>query len=517
MAAKNFYDAVLVGLDLQTLLAGALLSKRGFRVLLIGHGQPWPSYEVLGVRFPRAPFSLMGHESPALSRVFSELALKPLIQRRTRPMSPSFQVVLPGHRVDFGRDERAFARELEREFPLARRFVDELWQVARESGARIDDLLERDLMWPPERFFERREFARASAQTPLATRSDDLSSLGIARFDGAQPGPTLRGEIDGARPLVNILESCIRAVDTSAHGPDFSPRALRVLSSLVAAAELEEGGLSGLYELLIECIRTHNGSLRVAERVDGLTLKRGAVHSVHLFPSDEEIGCNHLLWGLPVARLGALLGDRSQLSGLFEETGEPRPVHARFTLNLLLRAEALPEGMARRVLLLADEPLWVQTERTPDGERAVLTAEAQIPVPDQGDRPSLSGQRERMLSSLLALSPFLREHLELVDSPHDGLPVEDVRARTSFVLRDASRRGPDTMETVYAFPRTRVQGAAALTVRTPIKRLLLCNTQVVPGLGLEGLFLTAWSAARAVTRALNRDWMNRGRWTKVEL
>jgi phytoene dehydrogenase-like protein len=105
----------------------------------------------------------------------------------------------------------------------------------------------------------------------------------------------------------------------------------------------------------------------------------------------------------------------------------------------------------------------------------------------------------------------------VMDSPHDGLPIEDVRAGTSFTVRDASRRGPDTMETVYAFPRTRVQGAAALTVRTPIKRLLLCNAQVVPGLGLEGLFLTAWSAARAVTRSLNRDWMNRGRWTKVEL
>jgi hypothetical protein len=508
MAAKNFYDAVLVGLDLQTLLAGALLAKRGFRVLLIGQGQPWPSYEVHGVRFPRAPFALLGHESPALSRVFSELALKPLIQRRTRPLSPAFQVVLPGHRVDFSRDERALSRELAREFPLARRFVDELWQVASDTGARIDGLVERDLMWPPEGFFERREFARASADTPFATRSDG---------EQVEPPPLLRSEIDAARPLANILESCIRALDTSARAPDFSPRALRLLSSLLGAAELDEGGLSGLFELLIESIRSHNGSLRMSERVDGLTLKRGAVQSLHLFPSDEEIGCNQLLWGLPVARLGALLSDRSLLDGLFEDTGEPRPAYTRFTLNLLLRAEAIPEGMARRVLLLADEPLWVQTERTADGSSAILTAEARLSLRDQGDKPNLVGQRERMLSSLLALSPFLREHLELMDSPHDGLPIEDVRAGSSFMIRDASRRGPDTMETVYAFPRTRVQGAAALTVRTPIKRLLLCNSQVVPGLGLEGLFLTAWSAARAVTRTLNRDWMNRGRWTKVEL
>jgi hypothetical protein len=73
------------------------------------------------------------------------------------------------------------------------------------------------------------------------------------------------------------------------------------------------------------------------------------------------------------------------------------------------------------------------------------------------------------------------------------------------------------MPVVYACPRTRIHGTCALPVRTPIKRLLLCNEQVVPGLGLEGSFLAAWSAARTVTRSLNRDWMNRGRWTKVDL
>lgn len=517
MAAKNFYDAVLVGLDLTTLLAGALLSKRGFRVLMIGQSQPWPSYEVRGVRLPRAPFTLLGHESPALLRVFSELAMRPLIQRRTRPISPSFQVVLPGHRLDFSRDERAFASELEREFPLARRFVEELWQASARSGAQLDGLLARDLMWPPEGFFERREFARAAAGTPFATREhhgprDAGSPAGAT--DSLLTG-TATARVDGARPLAHILETCIELLDCSVQAPDFSARALRLLGSLVGAAELDEGGLSGLFELLIESIKTHNGSIRLAERVDALTIKRGALQSLHLFPSDEEIGCQYLLWGLPVSRLGPLLPDRSALDPLFEEVGEPRAELARFTLNLVLRAEAVPEGMAARLLLLQTSPLWVQTARTPDRQRAVITAQARVSTRELGT--ALLGQRERMLDSLLMLSPFLREHLELVDSPHDGLAVEDVRAGSSFMPHDAFRRGPDTMEPVYAFPRTRIQGAAGLTVRTPIKRLLLCNGQVAPGLGFEGVFVTAWSAARVVTRALNRGWMNRGRWTKVEL
>jgi len=517
MAAKNFYDAVLVGLDLTTLLAGALLSKRGFRVLVIGHGQPWPSYVMHGVRFPRAPFSLRGYESPALSRVFSELAMRPIIQRRTRPLTPAFQVVLPGHRIDFGRDEQALQHELTREFPVARRFVDELRAASRDSGAQLDRLLERDLMWPPEGFFERREFARAAGSTPFATRTGTETAHNDERETAI-----LHAEVDGARPVAKLLELAIRTIDGADQPAEFSARSLRLLDSLMTSAELDEGGLSGLFELLIESIRTHNGSLRVAERVDGLTVKRGTINSLHLFPSDEDIGCHYLLWGLPVSRLGALLADRSELAPLFEDVGEPRAAYARFTLNLLLDAAAIPEGMARRVLLLGDDPnndpLWVQTENTPDGQHAILTTEARIELRgDDARPPQLADQRERMLARLHALSPFLQEHLQLIDSPHDGVPAYDVRGQSTFEIRDGSRRGPDTMETVYAYPRTRIQGAAALTVRTPIKRLFLCNGQVVPGLGLEGTFVAAWSAARAVTRSLNRDWMNRGRWTKVEL
>ena len=68
MAAKNFYDAVLVGLDLTTLVAGALLAKRGFRVLVVGQGRPWPSYELSGLTLPRGPFSLEAPASPVIAR-----------------------------------------------------------------------------------------------------------------------------------------------------------------------------------------------------------------------------------------------------------------------------------------------------------------------------------------------------------------------------------------------------------------------------------------------------------------
>ncbi len=53
--------------------------------------------------------------------------------------------------------------------------------------------------------------------------------------------------------------------------------------------------------------------------------------------------------------------------------------------------------------------------------------------------------------------------------------------------------------------------------RRPNRKLLRCNGQVVPALGDEGAFLTAWSVARLVTKSDRRkEWMRRGLWTKVE-
>ena len=513
MPAKNFYDAVLVGLDLPTLLTGALLAKRGFRVLVVGQGQPTPSYDLVeapGVRFPRAPFLLTAPASPALSRVFSELALRPLVQRRTQALAPTFQAVLPGHRVDLGADPARLGLELEREFPEARRVLEALLAVARDEASAIDALVGRDLVWPSSGFFERRELTRALAASPLAPGRDE--ALGQAA-------------LEPEHVLTRLLAASVELTAGSALESLHDARARRLVHALLAGAELGEGGLPGLFELLVESIRTHNGSLRLSERVATLPLGKRGIERLQLLPSDEEIGCHFVLWGLPIERLAPLVGDAALLAPSFEEVGEPQPRARRFTLNLLVRAEAIPEGMARHVLLAhpaapADEPLWIEVERLPDGARALMTIEARVPARDGALEASPGAQRARMLDALTLLSPFLRQHLLLVDSPHDGGPVEDVQAGSTRVPTEAGRRGPDTMETLYAFARTSPQGVpgvTALPVRTSVKHLLLCNGQVVPGLGLEGAFLTAWSAARVVTRALNRDWMNRGRWTKVEL
>lgn len=508
MAVKNFYDAVLVGLGLPTLLAGGLLAKRGFRVLVVGQGHVMPAYQVHEHWLPRGASTLYAADSPAVSRVFSELALRPLMRRRLRPLAPAFQAIMPQHRIDLSSTPELVTREVEREFPSVRRAADDFMRATQRSWERLNRLIERDLVWPPGGFFERRELVRASVHQPF----------------GKDDGPAPLSELADDHPLRAIMNTALHFSDGTSLGSGNPQRELRQLASLLHSAELQEGGQLGLWELLIESIRTHNGEVRINDRIDRIAVRRGSVESVRLSPSDEEVGCHFVLSGLPVARLSRLLSDRRGLDEMLDELGAPTARAFRYTLNVVVNAEAIPEGLARNVLLLsgaqpvaAEDALRIETT-TLSEKHALVSAEALLPVlaPD-AQAELMLGLRERMMTRLLELSPFLREHVVLIDSPHDGRPVFDSLNDHHFQPADAHRRGPEMMPTVYAYRHTELHGCTALPVRTPVKRLLLCNEQVVPGLASEGIFLTAWSCARVVARTLGRQWMNKNRWTKVEL
>lgn len=508
--AKNFYDAVLLGLQLPTLIAGGLLAKRGFRVLVVAQGQPLPAYEIQGLRVPRAPFTLHGGQSPAMARVFSELALKPLLRRRVLPLSPAFQAILPRHRLDFSADAELVAREIEREFPSVRRTADDFMRASSRAWDNIDRLVERNLTWPPSGFLERRAFTRALSQEP---------------FGREDHGPPPLSDLPDDHPLRQIVDAVLAFSDGSRLGEGNSQRLLRLFGGALRAAALDEDGYAGLFELLMHSIRTHNGEVRFADRVEHISVKRGGIEGVRLSPSDEEIGCHFVLNGLPVSKLGRLLSDRSGLDAMLDELGTPKPRFLRYTLNVVVHADAIPEGVARNVLVVPEHreqgqapcALNLQIEPRPN-QLAVLTAETLLSVAaGEAQTDLLARQREKVLEQLLLVSPFLGPHIRFVDSPHDGRGIYDASTKREEPSPDAWSRGPETMSTLYAFPRTQLHGTCALPVRTQIKRLLLCNDQVVPGLGIEGAFITAWSASRAVARALKRDWMNRRRWTKVQL
>lgn len=507
------FDAVVVGTQLGPLLAGALLAKRGFRVLLVAQDELAPTYPATEtLRLPREPYTFLPSNSPIARKVLAELAVHQVFRRRAMHVDPSFQVCLPKHRLDMAREPELLVREIEREFPEVKRPIDDFLRAVERDDALLDRVIDRDLMWPPQTFFERREHTRALVEQPFGKQGAAVDPL---------------SELAEDHPFRLAVELPVRFADGMDPDHTSALRLIRHFSAWRGGAAVLEGGYETLRDMLLESIRTHSGEVREPERVDAIRVKRGTVTGVRIAASGEEIGASWVLFGSPLASLLRLVPDRGPFEELFERVGEPVVRYYRYTLNLRLAADGVPEGMSRDVFFARDpsrplaeaNALRIQVEPVDESGHRSMTVAALVPRRGIEDIPDyVPTLRERIVASLGEIVPFLGDHLRLMDSPHDGRGVQDLVAGLDLTPPEPWARGPATMRAVYGYPVSSTLGVCALPVRSPIKRLLLCNEQVVPGLGAEGLFLAAWSAARVVSRSdRKREWMRRGRWGKLEL
>src|SRR5262245_19502963 len=115
----NFYDVIVCGGDTSGLVAGALLARRGFRVMVLGH-EPWSAaFEAGGLTLSAAPALLPPIDDAPAARVLKELDVSNHVKRKTATSEVAFRLQLPGQRLDIVRDRAQQERELGRAFGAA--------------------------------------------------------------------------------------------------------------------------------------------------------------------------------------------------------------------------------------------------------------------------------------------------------------------------------------------------------------------------------------------------------------
>jgi hypothetical protein len=203
-------------------------------------------------------------------------------------------------------------------------------------------------------------------------------------------------------------------------------------------------------------------------------------------------------------------------------------------VSLIVHKALLPESLPNESFVLAPSTrpdprrptvhLQVRTKETwgdgrgpRDGE-VVLVAECLLPA-----RSSLTvlEARHAVLETLRSAFPFLDEHLLLVDSVHDGLPLVDFstgsrREIERLHISEASP-GREPMERLWSVDPPGFLGLSGEPVRGPIPNTFLVGPTVLPALGQEGELLAAWSVARLVTRRDKaRQRLRQKLWSKIE-
>jgi glycine/D-amino acid oxidase-like deaminating enzyme len=510
------YDVIILGAGIGALTTAALLARRSWRVLVLGQGWRPPTYRYDGISLARRPFTFLAGSSPAWNRILVELAQSQTFRRRTVVLDPMFQVLAPKLRLELAPDVELFAKEIDRSFPEVRRVVDELYAELARTNAAADVTFDRDLVWPPGTFWERRETERAAVSLP--------------RFESARL-PALLGEFPADHDYRDIVAVPARFASHAAELPEFA--LARLHGAWTRGVVALQGGEQDLVDFLIERVRAHGGEAHLGERAARIVQRNGRIAGVVIDADDEPIGVDFVVTGNGTRLLLDLTSDfdppRRSIAAL------PRlvPAEWRFVVSMVVRQDGLPAALGEEAFLLpewphrgktpAKAPVHLQRRREPCGIEGatLLVAEAAFPV---GTSLPVAQAREAVLAVVESLLPYIERHYLVVDSPNDGRPLWDFRSGRRV---DIDRTGlrptggslePEPMAASWHIDPPGFHNIGAEPIRAPLAGAFVVGPSTLPALGQEGELLAAWSAARLVTRTdRRRERMRREMWNKIEL
>ena len=473
-ATQRVYDVCVLGGGLGGAAAGALLSRRGYRVLVIDTGGQTQASDG-GWLLPPGPGLLPGTRLlPAADSMLAELGLVSDAARALEPLVPDLQLLSPRLRLDLAREPGHLATELKRAWRGdAERLARGLEQLAAASEAG-GHFLKAAPPLPPGGFldgFALRQALKVAAQASgvrkeIVATADPLAGLEghplatallalhrfLSRLDGPPAplsvarlcGVALRG-LHRVAPSALPLEEALRRKVSETRG--------EVLGTAAEPARIESIAVEG----------RRLGSLRVAGTTDSY-LARAFVLSA------------------PLRWLTGLLGP-----GAAERAARPlarlKPGRHLAVRHLVLRPAALPPGLGPAALVLGDgtrpdEAVLVEVATArrdgrkghPEPTAGERLVSAWTLLPAGGD---LAASQARLAAALGEAFPFHDRHLVHAVSP---APVPHLMAVDQPAL-----------------------GVCGLPVKTPWKNLLLASREVLPGLGQEGeLYAGLQAAAHAV-------------------
>jgi C-3',4' desaturase CrtD len=491
-------DVTIIGAGFAGLVAGALLSRDGFKVRVLerdihpgGCAARYERKHALGTFGFAVGATVCAGLEPG--GIFDHIYRKVGLQRSLPNLDPVMRLHLNDRRALVSGTRARWSAELERAFPgqqaQKRRFWKEIQGLA-------------DTM---------HHVARRFPSMPFKSLNDVLDT---AR--GAHPG-VIGLLMNLNRTVGQLLEKC--DVHDAAHRAFIDGQLLdsmQVVSSGCAlpsgayalevyryGAQYVPGGLATLAEDLADAIKRHGGEIHYATRARRILVDDGAVRGV-------ETHARHFLSPIvistaPVPDTISLVQDE-RLEVLQRQFDGMPEIWGAFTMYIGVKEDALPKdtllfeqvtdhdmrGITENFLVSISAP--DDHLRAPRGYRSItvsthVRAKDWFGLNESDYQNKKQAFESRILSRLETLFPNFTDGIVLLES---GTP----RTFERFTLHSQGRVG--------GIPQT-ISGAAfnAIHHTTPIPGLLLAGETVFPGQGTLGVSVSGYNSYRTAKRELH--------------
>jgi hypothetical protein len=478
------WDVLVLGSALPGLVAAIRLAMAGQRVLVVEEERAARLQGLL-----REPFALPGPAADnVLDPILRALGFAPIDRRAFETDPVAFQVVLPDARVEIG-EAAATAQELV-SWRLAK--PEASWDLVRSLALAGRAELEAMLSAPVVRRsglrgLSRRRPPRLGTSALQPASREPSGGHGPSR--GTARGGLARGLPEPAAaapaPLARVLEATVRGLSNlAAAEPSPEARARLLGGPLVGGGAFHAEGVL-LHDLLRRRLEEMHGEFRTLGGPFEFVRVGDDPGIARVGPGDAWLG-RVLVLNAPAARIaGALRGWQRPAPAFL---AGPPVTHRRLAVHLRALAEVVPEGMARRAILVSDatapardtNAITLARHASSRGRRFVeLVASAVVP-----DEPARLEETAHLLEEAVTrLMPFCEGRV--ARAPLPALPLWD---------DDAALCDPEPQE---GWPcEVSMHGAG----RWPV---FVLRREALAGLGAEGDLLLGWRAGDAIRQELS--------------
>jgi len=476
------YDCIVIGSDLSSLTAAAVLSRAGVKTLRLSENSMPGHVEKGGFLFDADPLPRPGVVSNGLAVEGLRRRGIPFSATAGDPAGPGQQFILRDHRLNLFDDPAQTVTEFVREFDVS----PDLWQKLYARGEKIirclDDVFSRSFEAPGR-----------MTETPAFS----LKNLALQKQNGLGFRRT-RKRLEESHPgLGKILHAngFLFSNAALAEKPPFSsPYAF--MASFGGGRRI--WGEKGELDRVLEGFCSSGGSVSLS----GCTVMRFRVKRRIEVDLSRDGEC----WTIE--------GDRAVLSTKWEKL---RPILLRgtrflalekkwsrvfhtgypLTLHMGIRQEALPEQAGRSIVLLENEkhPLMAheliylsagpgENEASFGGDGRALSATVFLhQSPWRLGDAELEDVFKTVLRNVLVFLPFLRDRLVFMDP--------------SWSM-DFSRKYQEMLNHKYGAPLSWVSPLSGFPSKTPLEQVFLTGGLQFPELGFDGEILSGIFSADAI-------------------